>query len=446
MKSTVRWVVLGSLLALAAGCAAEPEGAGEEVKEEDFAVLPVDSTSSILSAIEVSEGMPDVCVGMIGYSEAERPAAYARLTAAITSAANQWNALLVGNPMWRLKARISPNYMLQTTECTQMMYTGFNVNIWKDVERFKNEYCAKSNMADGCSAAASWRRRTFSLGPWNRYREVDPLDSFTVLHEYGHLLGLGDTYRILGKNDWRGEQPPSVMNGESATLTEDDKLGLAATLRAVKTGVRSCDGIAKPAQLTSNVFGSILCNPKADPIYTHPGREDEPAIAEPPTGPIPETTLREVFDYEVAAIQLNCRAGAGTEHAVVQKLLQGAAIRSTGRIGYSTEGRPWIQVKANGATCYASASLQFIMPQGPIPYSTIDEIDDYAISTLRLNCRSGPGTEYPVLTEMPMGTRVTIEPDRVRYSTEGNPWIHIRANSRVCYASANFKFLVPQVL
>jgi hypothetical protein len=35
--------------------------------------------------------------------------------------------------------------------------------------------------------------------------------------------------------------------------------------------------------------------------------------------------------------------------------------------------------------------------------------------------------------------------ERVRYSTDGNPWIHVRANGQTCFSSANFKFVVPLI-
>ncbi|MFO0742156.1 MAG: SH3 domain-containing protein [Labilithrix sp.] len=445
--SRLGWLLVAGVIGFGAGCATKDDASrGEDPKEDEFAVLPVDQLSSVLPAIEDSEGRPDICVGMIGFTPSEAKTKLEELELQLTDAMNQWNALLAGNPLWHFKGRIAPNYMMQSTECTQTIYTGFSVNLWKDVARFRSDYCAKNFVPDSrCASAAYTNRRIFYLGPWNRTREVEALDWFTPLHEYGHLLGLGDTYQTAGLNEWKGQQPPSVMNGESMSLTDDDRLGLWATLRQVKTGVRGCEG-TKEAQYTINGYGSILCNAKSEPIVTHGDRGNDQQIFAPPTGPIPESTLRETQDYTVASLQLNCRAGAGTEHAVITKLNQGTALRSAGRIGYSTEGRPWLLVSVNGTTCYASASLSFITPQGPIPMSTINEISDYAVSTQRLNCREGAGTEYGVVQELPLGTKMTIEgSERVRYSIDGNPWIHVRANGLSCFSSANFKFLVPQI-
>lgn len=440
------WLLLG-MIGFGAGCAAKDEGTKEDPKEDEFAVLPVDQLSSVLPAIEDSEGHPDICVGMIGFTAPEAKSRFDQLTMQLTAAMNQWNALLDGNPLWRFHGTIAPNYLMQTTECTQTLYTGFSVNLWKDVTRFKADYCTRNFVPDSrCASAAYTNRRIFYLGPWNRTREVEALDWFTPLHEYGHLLGLGDTYQTPGLSEWQGQQPASVMNGLSFSLTDDDRLGLWATLRQVKTGVRGCEG-TNQAQFDVNGYGMILCNEKSMPVDTHGDRGNDQQIFAPPSGPIPDSTLRETQDYVVASQQLNCRAGAGTEHAVITKLNQGTALRSAGRFAYSTEGRPWLLVTVNGTTCYASASLSYITPQGPIPMSTINEIDDYAVSTQRLNCREGAGTEFGVVQELPLGTKMRIEgAERVRYSFDGSPWIHVRANGKGCFTSANFKFLVPQIL
>jgi uncharacterized protein YraI len=441
------WLLVAGVIGFGAGCASKDDDRkAEDPVENDFSVLPVDQLSSVLPAIEDSEGQPDICVGMIGFSPDEAKSRFDTLTTQLTDAMNQWNALLDGNPLWTFHGKIAPNYMMQTRECTQTIFTGFSVNLWKDVARFKGEYCTKNFVPDSlCASAAYTNRRIFYLGPWNRTREVEALDGFTPLHEYGHLLGLGDTYKIPDVNDFPGEQPDSVMNGLSYTLTDDDRLGLWATLRQVKTGVRGCEGTAQ-AKWSVNGHGALLCNAKSEPVVVHPDRGADQTIFAPPSGPIPESTLRSTMDYTVAAIQLNCRAGAGTENPVITKLNQNTPMRSTGRIAYSTEGRPWILVNANGVQCYASASYSFIMPQGPISMATVNVIEDYAVSTLRLNCRAGAGTEFGVVQELPLGTRMTIDrSERVRFSTDGNPWIHVRANGQTCFSSANFKFLVPLI-
>jgi hypothetical protein len=360
------------VIGFGAGCASKDDGRkAEDPVENDFSVLPVDRLSSVLPAIEDSEGQPDICVGMIGFSPAEAKSRFDMLTSQLTDAMNQWNALLDGNPLWTFHGKIAPNYMMQTTECTQTIFTGFSVNLWKDVARFKGEYCTKNFVPDSlCASAAYTNRRIFYLGPWNRTREVEALDGFTPLHEYGHLLGLGDTYKITDVNDFPGEQPDSVMNGLSYTLTDDDRLGLWATLRQVKTGVRGCEGTAE-AQWSVNGHGALLCNAKSEPVVVHPDRGADQTIFAPPSGPIPESTLRSTMDYNVAAIQLNCRAGAGTEHPVITKLMQNTPMRSTGRIAYSTEGRPWILVNENVFQFYASAYYSFLMPQGPISMETV---------------------------------------------------------------------------
>jgi uncharacterized protein YraI len=446
-------LALGAVVVLGTGCAS---GADDPKAEEaNFAVLPVSTLTSILPAIEEAEGEPEVCIGLLGYAnDAERQAAFEKLTSQITTTANAWNDLLAGNPLWRLKARVKPFYFQQTTQCTEVNFAGFSVNLWKTADQFKQEFCFDRPESQ-CASAARSRARMFFLGPWNRDHEEDPLDGFTVLHEYGHLLGLGDTYKTPGVNDFVGEQPPSIMNGKSFFLTDDDKLGLWATLRAVKTGFRSCEGFAESASFTANGFNAILCNPQAQPTNGHDGRPEEGEVPQAPTGPIPESSLREVAEFQAASLQLNCRAGAGTEHAVVTRLVKGDPLPASSgsffqpKIAHSTEGRPWVLVNANGKSCYVSGNYQFIRPVGVIPMTTLREVNGYAVSTERLNCRSGAGTEHAVVRELPLGTKLSAEPGtgsrpRIAFSAEGNPWILVRTGAQTCYASANFRFIFAQ--
>src|SRR5262249_42871398 len=154
----------------------------------------------------------------------------------VTDASNKWNALLADNTLWTQKGKIAPKYKVQNGRCPAAGPNGFNIDVWATTPQFKSDFCRTQNPT--CCSAAIPAQRTFFLGPWNRDTPVDLYDPFTALHEYGHLLGLGDTYRTPGVNEWVGQQPASVMNGLTHTLAADDKLGLWAVVRALKTGKR----------------------------------------------------------------------------------------------------------------------------------------------------------------------------------------------------------------
>lgn len=105
--SRLGWLLVAGVIGFGAGCAAKDDGAKEDPKEDEFAVLPVDQLSSVLPAIEDSEGQPDICVGMIGFTPAEAKTKFEELKLQLTDAMNQWNALLAGNPLWHFKGQIA---------------------------------------------------------------------------------------------------------------------------------------------------------------------------------------------------------------------------------------------------------------------------------------------------------------------------------------------------
>ncbi len=270
---------LGFVGALAlAACAADSDA---DTDEGAFSVNQVSSDFSILPALENLGGKPPVCVALIGFDPRARQATGDTIAALVTDAARKWNALLSGNELWTLRAEVTPTYTFQESECPTTG-PGFSVNVWATAEQFRAEYCSRPGY--GCSPAVIAPYRSVYLGPWNRDRPLDPYDPHVLLHEYGHLLGLGDTYRIPGQTDWVREQPPSVMNNGSRTLTEDDKLGLWVALRELKTGVRSCDGFGGNVEMTQNVWNRLMCDPSTRPSDTH-GRPTPPVESSlPKTG------------------------------------------------------------------------------------------------------------------------------------------------------------------
>jgi hypothetical protein len=357
------------LLAVVLGAIActRTEDVPEDPNTEAFSVLPVTNQTSILPAIEDSEGQPTICLGVIGYNtDLLWATATALLETEITDVANKWNALLAGNPLWKHQGTITPQYIAQKTACA-MTNVSFNINVWANVADYEAAECVGIPVSSCCSHTAYWTH-TMSLGPWNRDHTQNPLDETVILHEYGHLIGLGDTYRIPGMNDWKGEQPASVMNGLSpGQLADDDKLGLWATLRAIKTGERDCQGFGGDVQMTQNGFNAYMCDPNAKSVNTHAPPPPPVLPPPPPSGPIADATLRSHNTYVVSAIQLNCRSGAGTENPVVLRLNQGVQLAAQSgplRVVYSTEGKPWLLVKPGGTntTCYTSGSYEFINP------------------------------------------------------------------------------------
>jgi len=257
-----------ALATINAGCAQTEanEESEEGHSESAFSVLDVSAATSILPVVETRAGALRVCLALIGFGT-EAPAANIKMSRVIKTAVSSWNDLLATNPDWHV-ASTAPVITMQTTECSGAA-GDMRVNVWKDATTFTTDYCGR-RPTWVCSSAGATSARTVYIGPVNRGVPEDVFDPYTILHEYGHMLGLGDTYRIAGSHDWVGTQPPSVMNRGSLTLTDDDKFGLWVTLRAVKTGTRSCTDFGAEQAMTSNIWHAIMCDSAATPGTTHP--------------------------------------------------------------------------------------------------------------------------------------------------------------------------------
>ncbi|MEY4630952.1 MAG: hypothetical protein RIQ81_1072 [Pseudomonadota bacterium] len=229
-----------------------------------------DPSDSLLKHIEATSGKMPVCLALIGFDESERKTAELRFKESLSKAANAWNYLLKDYPDWKVKHQLTLNFKTQTSECKDEA-PSLNFNVWQKAADFERDYCQVSSTRV-CSSGTLAGKRTIYIGPVNRGMPDDIYDYFTILHEYGHLLALGDTYRIPGRSEWEENQPPSVMNGQNLPpemFTSDDRWGLWAVLYAVKTGTRSCRGYGKEVEMKKNDWQHVLCDPRSEVTYVH---------------------------------------------------------------------------------------------------------------------------------------------------------------------------------
>lgn len=105
----------------------------------------------------------------------------------------------------------------------------------------------------------------------------------TLLHEYGHVLGLADTYVTPGVNEPVG-QPDSLMqsvlvspdqsssggggvsvisvgSSQADSPRPDDRAGIRAMWRYVKTGRLDCGPGYRAGKVGANVIGYLFCVP-----------------------------------------------------------------------------------------------------------------------------------------------------------------------------------------
>lgn len=247
-----------------------------------------DSSNSYLREIDRSGGVAGFCLALIGFSDEERPRAEAWFPAHIARAMNTWNAALAPHPRWPHKGELMINEIRQDTECEPNPNV-IRFNVWGDGDRFRKEFCAKQENITICTSSADVAARVVYIGPVADDKSFELYNYFTVLHEYGHMLGLGDTYQIRNHQEWEGEQPPSVMNGRAVPqdqLTVDDRMGIWAVLNEIRTGKRTCEGFGAKVPLKYNSWRVLMCDPMSMAVAVpEPPNTNQPTPTPTPTAP-----------------------------------------------------------------------------------------------------------------------------------------------------------------
>jgi uncharacterized protein YgiM (DUF1202 family) len=108
---------------------------------------------------------------------------------------------------------------------------------------------------------------------------------------------------------------------------------------------------------------------------------------------------------------VNVRKTANTTSEVLTRVLTGTSVTITG-----VSGR-WYQVKVNGYTGYI--------------YDTYITEGSTAKTTVNVNLRKGPGTEYDIVTTLASGTSVTV------MSKSGN-WSYVKVGSTYGYIHSSY--------
>jgi uncharacterized protein YgiM (DUF1202 family) len=108
---------------------------------------------------------------------------------------------------------------------------------------------------------------------------------------------------------------------------------------------------------------------------------------------------------------VNVRKSANTTSDVLTRVLTGSSVTITG-----VSGR-WYQVKVNGQTGYI--------------YDTYLAEGTLAKTTVNVNMRKGPGTEFAVITTLASGSSITV------ISKSGN-WSYVKAGNTYGYVHNNY--------
>ena len=160
--------------------------------------------------------------------------------------ANRWNDALLGAPGWRVSG--IQFYMVGGTS------PGSCPNYHGGLRVYKAEVSASNNRA---------------YAEYHNFKKVlgrsgyEGLDQNLDLHEFGHQLGLGDTYTEVGYQVPIG-QPQGIMNSAWAVsdLTADDIAAVRHVWSMIYTGSSNpCSDDYQPGQVQENNLGSQFCVP-----------------------------------------------------------------------------------------------------------------------------------------------------------------------------------------
>jgi hypothetical protein len=100
------------------------------------------------------------------------------------------------------------------------------------------------------------------IGPKSTLKKDPKSHKYVVLHEMGHLFGVGDAYAIAGYSE-PGDQPSSTMKETDVfELQNDDKAAIRAVWRFLQTGNFLCETGYRSFEPTANGWSLFSCVPE----------------------------------------------------------------------------------------------------------------------------------------------------------------------------------------
>lgn len=148
-----------------------------------------------------------------------------------------------------------------------------------------------------------------------------------------------------------------------------------------------------------------------------------PATAQPaaPTAEVSATAVPVGPSAVITAGQLNVRTGPGPGYGIVATLNQWETVDLVGR----TSNLAWVKIEISGTEMTGWISSRYI--KANVLISSLPILMDMppwaVVTTGTLNVRSGPGSEFTVLTTVPQGRMITLIG-----RTADNSWVKVVAN------------------
>lgn len=242
----LKLIIVGSLFTLIS-CGPDQVKSDDNGSETSFAVNQQWSGNSVLKTISSTAGI-EICISFRDQVASSQLQTEARN--AVSRAVIGWNGLLNGmtNPVWNISYPKTSFVSVGSGTCTQFSASVVKFNIWQQESRWTAQFPTQR------SHARPWER-TVNISP-NSLNAIN----YVVTHEYGHLLGLGDTYTISGQLEPH-DQPVSMMQIHNNPFTADDVAGVRAVWRFIKTGGFSCGSGYRTGGTRANTFNYNFCVP-----------------------------------------------------------------------------------------------------------------------------------------------------------------------------------------
>ncbi|WP_373598574.1 SH3 domain-containing protein [Paraclostridium bifermentans] len=130
-------------------------------------------------------------------------------------------------------------------------------------------------------------------------------------------------------------------------------------------------------------------------------------------------------DYRtITGNSVNFRKGPGTNHASIGKLNKGYKVEYLESVG------SWVKVKYNGTEGFVYGDYVSNSSQGGGNTDTSVK-ENKQVTGSKVNFRTGPGTNYSIITSLGRGTKVGV-------ISESNGWSKISYNGKVGYMSSKY--------
>lgn len=267
-----------ALLVLAVGATSGCRAPSEAPNDTQFAGLTHAGSRLALSHFYTqlkTQRHGQLCIGFVGFrADEETTRNYAVFA---LRSLRRWLSAVKASPAWELNGVPDITHRIQMEACRMAEATQpgqFAVTFFKTQAQFKSALCGSNSVyaatngpvvTSPLSGLPCQDTVGYSVGtPGMPAIYISPLMGSrvrtnieaSVMHEFGHTFGLGDTYNALGVT-YQGTMPPSLMRYSGGTsLYPDDQLGLENAIRVSMGQEPQC-----PGQVLPGTAGYFFCNP-----------------------------------------------------------------------------------------------------------------------------------------------------------------------------------------